>query len=69
MKAFGYGKDYKYAHDYDDAYIPQAYLPAKLEGRCFYMPTDRGYEKTIRQMLDRWRRLKKKEKSVQESEG
>ncbi|OEU59930.1 MAG: AAA family ATPase [Desulfobacterales bacterium PC51MH44] len=69
MKAFGYGRDYKYAHDYDDAYIPQAYLPEKLEGRRFYMPTDRGYEKTIRQMLDRWRRLKKKEKSAKESEG
>jgi putative ATPase len=59
MKKLGYGKDYKYAHDYKDAYIPQNYLPEKLEGRLFYMPTERGYEKTIKQRLDAWRNLKK----------
>ena len=60
MKKLGYGKDYKYAHDYKDAYVPQDYLPEKLEGRLFYAPTDRGYEKTIKQWLDGWRNLKKK---------
>jgi len=59
MKKLGYGKDYKYAHDYKDAYVPQDYLPEKLEGRLFYAPTDRGYEKTIKQWLDGWRNLKK----------
>ena len=58
MKALGYGKDYKYAHDYKDAYVPQAYLPEKLEGRLFYTPTDRGYEKSIKKMLQKWRSLK-----------
>jgi putative ATPase len=59
MKELGYGKDYKYAHDYKDAYIPQDYLPEKLKGRLFYEPTDRGYEKIIKQRLDGWRNLKK----------
>jgi len=59
MKKLGYGKDYKYAHDYKDAYVPQDYLPEKLEGRLFYAPTDRGYEKTIKQWLDGWRNLGK----------
>ena len=58
MKELGYGKDYMYAHDYKDAYVPQAYLPEKLEGRLFYTPTDRGYEKSIKKMLQKWRSLK-----------
>jgi putative ATPase len=68
MKEIGYGKDYKYAHDYEDAYIPQDYLPEKLEGRTYYVPTDRGFEKTIKDRLDRWRSLKKSEKSAKEGE-
>ncbi len=68
MTELGYGKDYKYAHDYEDAYIPQDYLPEKLEGRTYYVPTDRGFEKTIKQRLDRWRSLKKSEKSANEGE-
>jgi len=60
MKTLGYGKDYKYAHDYKAAYVPQNYLPEKLQGRLFYFPTERGYEKTIKTWLDRWRKLKDK---------
>jgi len=60
MKTLGYGKDYKYAHDYKAAYVPQDYLPEKLQGRRFYYPTERGYEKTIKGWLDRWRGLKDK---------
>lgn len=58
MKEFGYGKDYKYAHDYKDAYISQEYLPDKLKGQIYYNPTERGYEKTIKRWLDKWRKLK-----------
>ncbi len=63
MKDLGYGKDYKYAHDYKGAYAPQEYLPEKLQGRLYYFPTDRGYEKTIKQRLDRWRSLKRGQRS------
>ena len=59
MKEIGYGKDYKYAHDYKEGFIPQDYLPEKLQGKFFYFPTDRGYEKIIKQRLEKWRRLKK----------
>ena len=62
METLGYGKDYKYAHDYKAGYVPQEYLPEKLQGRLFYFPTERGYEKTIKTWLDRWRRLKNKTK-------
>ncbi len=55
MRSLGYGRDYKYAHDYQDAYVPQYYLPEKLHGTFFYMPTERGYEKLIKQRVDHWR--------------
>jgi len=59
MKGLGYGKDYKYAHDYKDAFVPQSYLPEELEDELFYFPTERGYEKTVKQRLDKWRKMKK----------
>ncbi|MEO5917002.1 MAG: replication-associated recombination protein A [Luteolibacter sp.] len=43
---------YLYAHDYEGAYIPQAYLP---EGKIYYQPGDQGMEKRIRERLDFWR--------------
>jgi putative ATPase len=60
MKELDYGKDYRYAHDYRDAYAPQDYLPEKLAPARFYVPTDRGYEKTIAERLAYWRRLREK---------
>jgi len=59
MKEIGYGKDYKYAHDYKEGFTPQNYLPEKLQGKLYYSPTDRGYEKIIKQRLEKWRKLKK----------
>jgi len=58
MKDLGYGKDYKYAHNYQDAFVAQDYLPEKLKGQVFYSPTGRGYEKIVKERLDKWRRLK-----------
>ncbi len=43
---------YLYAHDYEGAYVPQAYLP---EGRIYYRPGDQGMEKRIMERLDYWR--------------
>ena len=60
MKDIGYGKDYKYAHNYKDAVVAQEYLPEKLKGQSFYEPTERGYEKVIKQRLDGWRQLQEK---------
>ena len=57
MKEMGYGKNYKYAHDYREGFVPQEYLPEKIRGSRFYDPTSRGYEKIIKQRLDKWREL------------
>ena len=45
---------YLYAHDYEEGYIPQAYLP---EGRTYYTPTENGLEKRIKERLDYFRTL------------
>ncbi len=60
MKDLDYGKGYKYAHDYKDAFAPQSFLPDTLDDRRFYFPTDRGYEKTVKQRLETWIQLKHK---------
>ena len=64
MKELGYGKGYLYAHNFEDAYVPQDFLPEKLKGETYYHPTDRGYEKIIRERMEQWRKLRgKKERS------
>ena len=50
----GHGADYKYSHDYEGGYVPQAYLP---EGRVYYEPSDVGNEKRVKERLDHWRSL------------
>ena len=55
MKELDYGKDYKYAHDYSDAFVPQDYLPEKLKGKVLYSPTEAGFEKTIKERVHAWR--------------
>jgi len=64
MKEMKYGEGYKYAHDYKDAFIPQSYLPDSLEGTRFYLPSDRGYEKIVKQRLEAWIKLKKENGSA-----
>ena len=48
----GHGENYLYSHDYEGSYVPQAYLP---EGRTYYLPTDNGQEKRIRERLAFWK--------------
>lgn len=56
MKGLGYGREYRYAHDYPDTLVAQEYLPERLKGHHYYYPTDRGYEKNIKTRLEMWRR-------------
>jgi putative ATPase len=60
MKELGYGRGYRYAHNFRDAFVPQDYLPDELKGRVFYHPSDRGYEKAVSERLERWRQLRRK---------
>ncbi len=60
MSQMDYGKGYQYAHDFKDGYVPQSYLPDSLEGNRFFYPTERGYEKVVKQRLEAWLDIKKK---------
>jgi putative ATPase len=53
MKNLDYGKGYKYAHNFEGGYIVQEHLPKELKGRKYYFPTDRGFEKEIKQRLEK----------------
>ena len=56
MKEMSYGKDYKYAHQFDDNFTLQEYLPDKLKGTAFYMPQKNAREEEIRKFLkERWK--------------
>ncbi len=59
MKELGYGEGYKYAHSFADAYVPQEYLPEALRGQRWYDPTEFGYEKTVKERMEWWDRLKR----------
>lgn len=52
----GHGLGYQYAHDFKNHYVQQQYLPDTLVGTQFYEPTEMGYEKKIREHLERIRR-------------
>ena len=60
MKDFGYGKGYKYAHDYEDAVTDLSCLPESLAGARFYEPTDRGFEAQVKERLAAWEAKRKK---------
>ena len=58
-KLLGEGHGYKYAHDFEGGYVPQAYLP---EGRIYYEPTENGFERRVKERLNYWRQLFERDK-------
>ena len=60
MERLGYGKDYKYAHNFTDHVVEQEHFPKELAGRKYYVPSDSGEEKKIKQRLESWEQTKKK---------
>ena len=56
MKEMSYGKDYKYAHQFEDNFTLQEYLPDQLKGTTFYMPQKNAREEEMRKFLnERWK--------------
>jgi putative ATPase len=58
MKDLGYGKDYKYPHDYPGHFIEEEYLPENLKRRVYYQPSEQGFEREIKRRVDYWRKRK-----------
>lgn len=52
-KSLGYGKDYKYAHNYPGNFIEQEFLPKEISGTAIYKPGDNSAEDKYRQQLAR----------------
>ena len=64
MKDLEYGKGYQYAHDEADAVADMTCLPPALQGRRYYDPPERGFEKEIKRRLDGWAEIKKKRRTT-----
>lgn len=60
MKDIGYGREYKYPHDYEGGWLPETYFPDELAGTVFYQPRDLGWEGKWKRVLEE-RRGKVKE--------
>jgi putative ATPase len=60
MDELGYGKEYKYSHDFPGHFIEQQFLPDNLKDKLYYKPTDLGREKDIRDRLNRWWKKKQR---------
>ena len=59
MKDLGYGKDYQYAHNFEDKITAMRCLPEALEGRQYYQPGELGSEKKVKERMEQienWRR-------------
>jgi putative ATPase len=69
MKSIGYGKGYAYDHNAEDAFSGADYWPDELERQDFYQPTDRGFEKRIRERLDYWAERRKALQSDEPQQG
>ncbi len=54
MEDIGYGKGYKYAHDYSGHFVQQQNLPDSLQGKHYYTPSNQGYEKEVIARLKAW---------------
>ncbi|MCH7699003.1 MAG: replication-associated recombination protein A [Chloroflexi bacterium] len=53
MRDMGYGKGYKYAHDYDEHQVEQTHLPDRLAGRKYYEPGELGFEAKIKEWYEK----------------
>jgi putative ATPase len=51
MKEIGYSSGYKYPHNFDGAIVNQSYLPEELKNKKYYHPTDRGFEKELKERI------------------
>lgn len=60
MKKVGYGKNYKYAHDFEEKTTDMETLPEKLKGKKWYRPGELGFEKEIKRRIEWWENIKKK---------
>ncbi len=60
MKQSGYGNGYKYPHDYPNNFVIETYLPEELKQTQYYLPSENGNEKAMKERLKQiWGNRKK----------
>ena len=65
MRRLGYGKGYKYPHDYPGHFVEEEYLPENLRGKRYYYPRENGFEGGIRKRLAMWWKNKRDGKDME----
>ena len=58
MEKLGYGKEYKYPHQFEGHFVAETYLPEQLKERKYYMPTEQGFETEIKKRVEYWQKVK-----------
>lgn len=58
MQQVGYGKDYRYAHDYENKIADMECLPSNLKGKRYYLPTSQGLEKNFDERIKYIQKIK-----------
>jgi putative ATPase len=66
MKDLGYGRGYKYAHQFSDRVTDMNCLPPALSGKSYFIPSGEGYEATVSQRLKEWRSKVKQDREKAE---
>ncbi len=66
-RELGHHAGYRYAHDAEEGYVPQEYLPEELRGRTFYAPGRFGFEREIAKRMEWWSKLKESAEGDSES--
>lgn len=69
MAELGYGKGYRYSHDYANHYSYQKYFPDNMEEKVYYTPSQFGFEKELQKRLDWWQTLKSRQLSKERKDN
>jgi len=59
MEKLGYGKNYKYAHNFPEHIVEQEHMPEELKGKKYYSPSESGREREINERMKSWAEKKK----------
>lgn len=64
MKDMGYGTDYAYDHDQEDAFSGQNYFPEGMKRPVFYTPPERGFERELKKRVEYFAKLRGKRNGI-----
>jgi putative ATPase len=66
-RRLGHAQGYRYAHDDPRGVVAQQYAPDGVDGRSYYQPTDRGYERELSARLTRLREILRRNRAPKQT--